>query len=281
MGPGKTLRIITDERSHGRHRNRGLSFTLLCLVALVGWSGKKAALARTPRFSDDFSAGKLDTSKWEIATYQSPDSKPGINQGRYVADAIDFAAGMLRIKVTQQETKGVVQSFGGAIISKDRFGFGTYEFTMRMSTTAPSPNGLGKTLTGAISSGFLYYNNSETEIDLEFLGNDNAIHITNWQNPTPSHAPAGDVKQTQEVSEQFLGTQFRKYTLVWVPGSVKVYIDGALVVSHNQHVPRSAAHIILQHRGTNSNEWGGTAEVGVTRYFYVKHVSFTPIADKV
>jgi beta-glucanase (GH16 family) len=252
---------------------------LLCICAIFGWCGKKPAEAQTPTFSDDFSAGKLDTKKWEIAAYRSPDSKPGINEGTYVADAMDFTTGMLRIKVTQQqESNGRVRSMGGAIISKDRFGYGTYEFIMRMSTTADTPNGQGKTLTGAISSGFVYYNNSESEIDLEFLGNENAIHITNWQNPRPSHPPAGEVKQTDKVSDEFLGTQFRKYTLVWVPGSVKVYIDGVLVVSHNKHVPRSPAHIILQHRGTNSNEWGGTAAVGVTRYFYVKSVKFTPMA---
>jgi len=248
------------------------------MAVLLGWNGLMPARAQNAIFSDDFTAGKLDTNKWEIATYRSPDSKPGINQGMYVADAIDFTTGMLRIKVTQHEANGVVQSFGGAIISKQRFGYGTYEFIMRMSTTADSPNGEGKTLTGAISSGFVFYNNSESEIDLEFLGNENAIYITNWQNPTASHAPVGDVKQTDKVSDRFLGTQFRNYTLVWAPRSVKVYIDGVLVVSHDKHVPESPAHIILQQRGTNSNEWGGTAAVGVTRYFYVKGVKFTPMS---
>jgi hypothetical protein len=32
-------------------------------------------------FSDDFRAGKLDTNKWKVATYKSPDSKPGLNSG--------------------------------------------------------------------------------------------------------------------------------------------------------------------------------------------------------
>jgi len=250
---------------------------LLCICAMAAWRGNKPVEAASQNFSDDFSAGKLDTSKWEIATYRSPDSKAGVNEGKYVADAFDFATGMLRIKVTQrQESNGLVRSMGGAIISKERFGYGNYEFVMRMSTTADTPDGQGKTLTGAISSGFVYYNNSESEIDLEFLGNENATHITNWQNPTPSHQPAGEVKQTDKVSDEFLGSQFRKYTLVWLAGSVKVYIDDVLVVSHDKHVPSSPAHIILQHRGTNSDEWGGTATVGVTRYFYVKSVKFTP-----
>lgn len=72
--------------------------------------------------------------------------------------------------------------------------------------------------------------------------------------------------------------EFHKYTLVWAPTSVKVYLDGALVASHNEHIPQSPAYIILQHRGTNSDEWGGTAMVGVTRYMYVKKVNFTQLS---
>jgi beta-glucanase (GH16 family) len=118
---------------------------------------------------------------------------------------------------------------------------------------------------------------SESEIDLEFLGNENAIWITNWQNANPKNAPSGDVKQTDKISNHFLAADFHKYKLVWTPTNVKVYIDGTLVASHNEHIPQSPAYIILQHRGTNSNEWGGTAMVGVTRYMYVKSVNFTPL----
>src|ERR1022692_224635 len=79
-------------------------------------------------FSDDFSAGKLDTSKWKVATYRSPDSKPGLNSGTYVPENLDFSRGILCIKVTQLKREpGNILSYGGAIVSKERFGFGTYE----------------------------------------------------------------------------------------------------------------------------------------------------------
>ncbi|MBV8050452.1 MAG: glycoside hydrolase family 16 protein [Acidobacteriaceae bacterium] len=253
---------------------------LLGLAALIAGLASNLRAAEPVTFFDDFSSGKLDNNKWDIATYHSPDSKPGINQGTYVADAIDFATGMLRIKVTQQDKNGVVQSFGGAIISKNRFGYGTYEFVMRMSTTATKPDGEGKTLTGAISSGFLYYHNSESEIDLEFLGNENAMHVTNWLNPTPSHQPEGDVKQTDKINDDSLGSGFRNYKIVWLPDSIKVYVDEKLVASHDKRVPATPAHIILQHRGTNSDEWGGTASLGITRYFYVKSVKFTDLEPR-
>jgi beta-glucanase (GH16 family) len=235
-----------------------------------------ACVAFAQTFSDDFRAGKLDSGKWTIATYKSPDSKPGLNSGIYVAESFDFSRGMLCIKVTQQRGEADnILSNGGAIISRERFGFGTYEFVMRMSSTAATPDGVGTAISGAISSGFVYYHNSESEIDLEFLGNENSIWITNWLNPNPKTDPAGDVKQSNKVSNDLLATEFHKYTLVWAPASVKVYIDDALVASHSEHIPQSPAHIILQHRGTNSNAWGGTATVGVTRYMYVKSVKFT------
>src|SRR4051812_8985985 len=225
-------------------------------------------------FSDNFNLGRLDATKWTVATYHSPDSEPGVNNGVYVAPKLNFARGMLRIEVTQQKSGTEVQSFGGAVISKKLFGFGTYEFVMRMSSTASRPYASGGTLTGAVSSGFLYLKNSETEIDLEFLGNENSIWITSWRNPDPSRPPTLQDKQSDKISNHFLATQFRTYKLVWSSKAVNVFIDGIQVVHQTTHVPQSPAHIILQHRGTNSNQWGGVSTEGLPRYFYVKHVSF-------
>jgi beta-glucanase (GH16 family) len=241
-----------------------------------------ASIVFAQSFSDDFHAGKLDTSKWNVAIYKSPDSKPGLNAGSYVPENLDFSRGMLCIKVTQQKGgPDNILSHGGAIISKERFGFGTYEFVMRMSSTSATPDGAGAATSGAISSGFVFYKNSESEIDLEFLGNENAMWITNWQNANPKNAPSGEVKQTTKTSNRSLAAEFHRYTLVWAPASVNVYIDGTLVASHHQHIPQSPAYIILQHRGTNSNEWGGTAAVGVTRYMYVRSVNFIPLNARV
>jgi beta-glucanase (GH16 family) len=227
-------------------------------------------------FSDSFNSRQLDTSKWTIATYQSPDSKPGINRGVYVPENIDLSQGVLRIAVTQKRSGDEVQSAGGALISKELFGFGTYEFEMRMSSTASTPQASGDPKTGAVSSGFLYLKNSETEIDLEFLGNENSIWITTWHNHDPKRPPHPSDKQSNKIANHFLGTQFRTYRLVWSSKTVNVFIDGVQVVHQTADVPQKPAHIILQHRGTNSDKWGGTATLGTPRYFYVKSVRFTP-----
>src|SRR5208283_3723947 len=166
-------------------------------------------------FEDEFKGGELDTRKWIVATYKSPDSKPGVNSGMYVPSAIDFSQGMLRITVRQHANDNGVESLGGAIVSREVFGFGTYDFEMRMSSTSPTPFGDGISSTGAVSSGFLYYNKSESEIDLEFLGNENAMWVSSWRNPTPAQDPTPLQKTSEKVSESGLATGFRRYSLVW------------------------------------------------------------------
>jgi Glycosyl hydrolases family 16 len=254
---------------------RTISLSLLCWSCLLG-ADTQAQVA----FKDEFKSGKLDTTKWIIATYQSPDSAPGVNRGTYVSSAIDFTQGMLRITVQQHATARGVESLGGAIFSRELFGFGTYDFEMRMSSLSPTPHGNGTASTGAVSSGFIYYDKSESEIDLEFLGNENAMWVSTWRNPDPNLDPTPLQRTTDKLVEPGLATRFRQYSLVWTAKTVDVYIDGTRVAHQTEHVPHTPAHIILQHRGTNSDKWGGVAAVGVERYFFVRSVKFTPLGAK-
>src|SRR3984957_10962348 len=252
------------------------------LIFLVYWSCLMFGASTQPRvtFKDEFKNGNLDTTKWIMATYKSPDSASGINSGTYMVSAIDFTQGMLRIAVRQYVTADGIESLGGAILSKELFGFGTYDFEMRMSTLSPTPQGDGASSSGAVSSGFIYYNKSESEVDLEFLGNENAMWVSSWRNPDPKHDPTPLYKTSDKMADPGLATRFRHYSLVWTSGTVDVYIDGTRVAHQTEHVPRTPAHIILQHRGTNSNKWGGVAALGVERYFFVRSVKFTPVGAK-
>lgn len=259
--------------------------TLLIVAVLAVAGGAAYAVTRNvaPKpsttgitFSETFS-GSLNQSNWLIAQWKSADSKPGINLGAYVPDYFDFVGGPLRIFIDQRADQvNGVNSTGAAIQSKQKFGFGTYTFVMRQSSTSATPDGEGKTLTGGISSAFLYLPNSESEIDLEFLGDDNAMHGTNWMNPNPSVPPTSANKDSEKFSADQLATGFHTYQLVWTSKAVAWYIDGKLVASHYKNVPQKPAFIILQHRGTNSNLWGGTATLGVRRFAYFKSVTYTP-----
>jgi beta-glucanase (GH16 family) len=215
---------------------------------------------------------------WRIASWQSADSKPGLNHGTYVPENVDFVDGMLRLKVEQTHGPDGVISKGAAIWTREKFGYGTYEFVMRMASESPTPNGLGKTLSGTVSSAFLYLQNSETEINIEFLGDKNSVWMTNWHNLNPNTPPSNspDVRTTDEVRNSSLANQFHDYKLVWQPESVQWYIDGVLVARHHTNVPVAPAYIILQNRGTNSDQWGGKATLNVIRYAFVKSVKFHP-----
>src|ERR1700736_1635841 len=86
--------------------------------------------------------------------------------GRSVPSYLDFSSGMLRIKVTQTyNSSGGISSVGGELQSKNALAFGTYEWVMRASSTSSTPTGSGYTVSGQISSGFIFVNNSQSEGD--------------------------------------------------------------------------------------------------------------------
>jgi hypothetical protein len=104
---------------------------------------------------DDFSKGSLDTSKWIPSNWGAPGG------GTFVPSYLDFSTGMLRIKVTQTyNSSGGIASVGGELQSKNALGFGTYEWVMRAASTSSTPTGSGYTVSGQISSGFIFVNNS-------------------------------------------------------------------------------------------------------------------------
>jgi hypothetical protein len=98
--------------------------------------------------------------------------------------------------------------------------------------------------------------------------------------PRPHLDPTPQQKTSDKVVEPGLATRFRHYSLVWTSETVDVYIDDTKVAHQTEHVPQEPAHIILQHRGTNGDKWGGVAAVGVERYFFVRSVRFTPLGAK-
>lgn len=122
--------------------------------------------SQSSRFCDDFSGGKLDPAKWKVSNWHAPGTLPGRNQGVFTPDALDFSQGMLRIGVTQTlGPDGIVMSSGGEIQSREVFGYGTYEFVMRLASSSETAEGVGRVLSGSDSGAFTFVNNSEIELD--------------------------------------------------------------------------------------------------------------------
>jgi endo-1,3-1,4-beta-glycanase ExoK len=234
----------------------------IIIMLLTVCCAPQAQSASKPTFEDDFNTGVLNTNVWIVSNWNAPGG------GVFRPANIDLSQGLLRIMVTQTENSDdSIFSVGGEIQTKATFGYGTYEWTMRMSSTSPTKDGYGQVTSGQVSSGFTFINNSQTEIDWEVEGQyPNRIEMTNWKG---LHA--------QQYTSSFLQSPeagFHTYTFVWSPGKIVFYIDGKQVSTHTSNIPSDPAYVMINHWGTNSTSFGGLATPGVERYIYVSSFKF-------
>jgi beta-glucanase (GH16 family) len=163
----------------------------------------------------------------------------------------------LVLTLTQTQSGSQILSSGAQVVSTQKFSYGTFEFTSRVAGV----------YSGSVTTGFLYATNSETEIDMEQVGNKpDAVDCTNWRG-------VSNFQDTQVFGyDQGNSHDFK---IVWQPGYVDWYVDGTLVVHHTQAVPSAPAPFLFSAWGTNSSSWGGTATIGPTRYMYVSSFKYT------
>jgi endo-1,3-1,4-beta-glycanase ExoK len=219
-----------------------------------------------PTFSDNFNEQGLDLTKWIVSNWTSKNYAGAGSDVTFSPNNISVSQGMLRLELDQPTAS---TSVGAELQSKQTFGYGTYEFRARMSSTSPIYDGAGKTLSGSDSAMFCFINNSQTEIDIEFCGNTpGIINLTNWLT-LGAHT-------SDEPAIAGLDQGFHDYKIVWKAGMIQWYIDGTLVATHTTNVPSVPAYIMLNFWGTNDPQWGGLATPGVSRYMYVSLVQFTP-----
>jgi endo-1,3-1,4-beta-glycanase ExoK len=254
------------------YQNAGNYTTTLAVTDNAGASSRASiqiSASGGASFSDTFKTGVLDPSKWLASNGFAPGSISGVNYGSFVPGNVDMSKGMLCLKLQQTQGSSGVLSVGAEIQSLSTYGYGTYEWVMRTSSTSATPTGTGRVVSGQISAGFSFVNNSETEIDFEIEGqNPNTVWMTNWISTTQ-----------KQYSSSFLTSpdaNFHHYKFVWVPGKIDYYIDGLLVSTHTSNLPSAPAYILINHWGTNSSGWGGLATLNVERYLYVSSFTYTP-----
>jgi len=259
----------------------GTSLTAVVSVPAAA-SAKKSQPATCAAWQDDFNTSGLDPTRWVIASGQAPGYIPGYHIGYYDPSHVSVGGGHLTLTLTQ--TTGQVDSNPAGVVSRGaliytqfKCGYGTYEWTMRMSSTAASPTAPGEPVSGSVSAGFIYVNNSQTEIDFEFSGeNPNSLYLVNWLNPNPQTDPTSSDETYTAVYPFDSTSGFHTYRFVWQAGRISYFIDGILKAVHTTNVPSAPAYFMINHWGTDSAYWGGTATVGTTRYFYLNHASYTP-----
>lgn len=230
-----------------------------------------ASVPGAPTFSDTFSSGSLDSSKWQVNPFTTANYVGAGSTYTSTAANCDFTTGMLRIKL-QQPTAGT--STGCQLQSKTAFGYGTYVWSIRASTTSTTPNGTGTTQSGQISTGFIIDGpTSITEIDSPEIEGQfpTRIEFTNWLNG----ANTGAVLFNAPFNPQ---DGFHTYSFTWTSTSVTYFVDGVQVGVKTTDVPQATApgFILIDHYGTNSSGFGGVATVGVTRFLYCNSFQYFP-----
>ena len=103
-----------------------------------GRAGRRSP-SKAPTFSDTFTGGKLDASKWFIDTGRAPGNIPGLNTGTLSAEHVDLTTGMLRLTLNQSISGELATSVGAEVRSKQLFGYGTYVWMARAASTAETP----------------------------------------------------------------------------------------------------------------------------------------------
>jgi len=230
-----------------------------------------APVTKAPTFVETFQ--NLDN--WIVSTWEAPGANAS-HSGTFVASNVTCGPDGLRLALTQTKPGSTVLSVGGEVASKQKFGYGRYEFVVRASSTGATAYADGSPVSGSITGCFNYTNASQTEIDIEVEGNERSrtTQCTTWvgENNPNQHT---DVTPPSSVGLPHM--RFFKYAFVWSPGKVEFYRDDALIATHTKVVPSAPAPMMFNHWGTNSVNWGGLATLDVTRYMYVKSFTFTPL----
>ena len=240
--------------------------------------------------------GKQTHPRWAISNRQAPGYKSGNHLGMFDPTHASIQDGRLVLMLTQEtgtvdsNANGVL-SYGAEIYTQDTYGYGTYQWRVRMSSTATTALGNGVPKSGGVSAAFNYVNNSETEIDFEFSGhvlagasppnqptlNDETLYMVNWNNVTPADGPYDSEHFETSAVVSGVTSGFHTYKFIWKPGEIYFYIDDVLKAYHTNNVPSAPARFFMNHWGTNS-AWGGAASLdGVPRYFYIDWVKYTPL----
>lgn len=219
-------------------------------------------------FFTDFSNGI--NSDWAISSWKAPGEQSIFNK-----ENVFIKDGVLCIKLSQ--TKNDDESFtsiGGEISTVQKFGFGTYEFIMRTSSTASSPYESGISVSGSVTGAFNYLDNpfpASTEIDIEIEGaRPFTIQLSSWINEK-------DINEISSVNvKQPSYLEFHIFKFIWTTKNIKYYKDGKLIGVHHDVIPELPAKFFFNHWGTNDVHFGGIGTTGIDRFVFIKSFLFIP-----
>ncbi len=158
-------------------------------------------------------------------------------------DNVTFEDGKMQLIIdNDKKPKGGIPYSGGEFRSKDFYGYGLYEVSMK-----PIKND------GVVSSFFTYTgpsdNNPWDEIDIEFLGKDTTIVQFNYFTDSK-----GGHEYIHELGFD-AAEEFHTYGFKWAEDSITWYVDGEEVHKAEKKLPSTPSKIMM-------NAWCGTGVDG-------------------
>ena len=249
-----------------------LAFALLTMLLLLGCGG--GAMPPAGSSSPDTSPSNANPRPsvgpneisfggytWERDSGTAPPvGNVNGNTGTFSPSNVSVGSELV-LTLNQEQQGGGILSTGAEVHTKQSFSYGTFEFTSWVSAA----------VSGTTASGFLFTNNSQTEIDMEQTGDrPYAVDCTNWSGLSNY--------QDTEVTG-FDQLESHDFKIVWQPDEVDWYVDGQLIVSHTESVPSAPAPFLFNMWGTNNSAWGGWATPGTTRYMHITSFRYTPLTS--
>ena len=228
---------------------------------LFGHGGVKLPTG-APTFVDTF----VNLDNWIVSTWTAPQN--GIAQvSSFQADHVAINVGFPGLSLILDQLllpNTTVQSIGGEVQSKQKFGYGVYEW---IAMAGGNVNGLS--VAGGVTGLFNFINNSETEIDFEVEGQSpTLVDLTNYSGITQA--------TTGKYTTIDLTKTWHSYKFFWTAKQITWFLDGKQIRQATLNIPTVPAFVMMNHWGTNNRNFGGLATPGVSRSMHVQRFSFTP-----
>lgn len=216
---------------------------------------------------DYFGDGHLDTNVWRPTTATLPSEDSYVTS--YAPANLNYDFGMVRVALNQ--TSGA--SSGGHIVSRTRYNYGSYEFVLRVATSAESPNAPGALIPGTLTEFGLFFDGDE--------GGYNSIslkHEGQWQrgNQFTATNSDGSGMTTTVLEAPAPEAGFYSVKIVWESDRIEYFVQGKLLATVTTNVPSIAANAFFAVRGANDANDGGLAALNSPRYAYLSYFRWTP-----
>lgn len=201
----------------------------------------------------------LDLARWQTGTHTFVE-----NAAQFTTENVTLESGYLKLSLTALDPPSAEgrSIAGGELRTLESFSYGRFETRARFARGS-----------GVVSSLFTYYDHwadpelpeNWNEIDVEFLGKDNAgvqFNVIHW------NAQSQRTTHEQHHTTAFdPSAEFHDYAIEWVPDAVRFYVDDVLVHTQTEAI---AEFLTLDQRlmmniwavmdTPNLNSWAGKFE---------------------